>query len=373
MSKKDYYELLGIGKSASPAEIKVAYRKLAVKYHPDKNQGNKEAEHKFKEISEAYEILKDDQKRAAYDRFGHNAFSQGGHSGSRGAHPGGFEGFGNFSDVFNDFFGDFANTHGRQTQIKGADLRYNMNISLEEAFNGKNVDINFSAASKCDSCKGSGSKDSHTTNCITCNGSGRIRAQQGFFAIERTCQACHGEGKIIKNPCGSCKGSGVLKKERHLSVNIPAGIDNGTKIRLAGEGEPGMRGNQSGDLYIFINITNHQIFTRQDNDLSCNVPIKFTTAILGGSVEVPSIEGKKVELTIPAGTQSGDKFRLKDRGMHRLRSTARGDLFVTVQVETPVKLNKKQIELLHEFEKEETDKSNPKFSSFLDKIKDLFE
>ncbi|MBP9792302.1 MAG: molecular chaperone DnaJ [Rickettsiales bacterium] len=374
MSQKDYYETLGVNRTATADEIKNAYRKLALKYHPDKNPGDAQSEHKFKEINQAYEILKDEKKKAAYDQFGHSAFQQGG-GGSHGGNPFGGGGFGDFSDIFNDFFGDFAGAtggRGRHTNVKGADLRYNMTISLEEAFEGKKADISFAAAGKCNICDGTGSQSKKSTTCHTCNGLGRIRTQQGFFAMERTCSACHGEGQIVKDPCKDCRGSGSVRKERELSVSIPAGVENGTRIRLAGEGESGHRGGSPGDLYIFLTVTQHSIFTRENNDLYCKVPIKFTLAALGGEIEVPSIEGGKVTLKIPEGTQSGDKFRLKDKGMHRLRSTARGDLFVNVQVEIPVKLSDKQKELLHEFEKEETDKSNPQSSGFFNKVKDLW-
>ncbi len=372
MSQKDYYEILGVSKTASAAEIKNAYRKLAVKYHPDKNSGDKEAEHKFKELNQAYEVLKDEKKRAAYDQFGHTTFGQNGAEGP-GGNPFGGAGFADFSDIFNDFFGDFGGQgRGRQAQVKGADLRYNMTISLEEAFEGKKTDISFAAAGKCGACDGTGSKSKKSTICHTCNGTGRIRTQQGFFAMERTCSACNGEGQIIKDPCKDCRGTGSVRKERELSVNIPAGVENGTRIRLAGEGEPGHRGGPPGDLYIFLTVKQHAIFTREQNDLQCKIPIKFTLAALGGEIDVPSIEGNKVTLKIPEGTQSGDKFRLGGKGMRRLRSTVRGDLFVTVQVETPVKLSDRQKELLHEFEKAETDKSNPQSSGFFKKVKDLW-
>lgn len=374
MSQKDYYEVLGVSRSATAAEIKNAYRKLAVQYHPDKNAGDKASEHKFKEINQAYEVLKDEKKKAAYDQLGHSAFQQGGGGGHPGGNPFGGGGFGDFSDIFNDFFGDFAGGggQGRQARAKGADLRYNMTISLEEAFEGKKTEIRFAAAGKCGSCDGTGSQSKKTTTCQACNGAGRIRTQQGFFAMERACGTCNGEGQIVKDPCKDCRGNGSVRKERELSVSIPAGVENGTRMRLAGEGEPGHRGGPPGDLYVFLTITQHSLFKRENNDLYCKVPIKFTLAVLGGEIEVPSIEGSKVTLKIPEGTQSGDKFRLKDKGMHRLRSTARGDLFVTVQVETPIKLSAKQKELLHEFEKEETDKSNPQSSGFFKKVKDLW-
>ena len=380
-SKRDYYETLGVSKTASKDELKSAYRKLAVKYHPDKNPDDKTAEQKFKDISEAYGILSDDQKRAAYDQLGHSAFQGGGAGGRQGpfgAHQG-FEGFefgGSFSDIFNEFFGDARRGRGARTsqkRVRGADLRYNMTVSLEEAFQGKDAQIDFTANVKCDTCNGSGSKTTDLVNCKTCGGTGYIKAQQGFFSMERTCHSCKGEGQIVKDPCGSCKGSGKLRKERTLSVNIPQGVEDGTRLRLAGEGEPGYRGGQTGDLYIFVSVSRHSIFAREGDSLHCEVPIKMTTAALGGDIEVPSIDGKKLKLSIPPGTQSNDKFRIKEKGMRKLRSTARGNLYVHIQVETPIKLTKKQIELLEEFDKENTNHhSNPKCESFFKKVKDLF-
>ncbi|MCH9754133.1 MAG: molecular chaperone DnaJ [Alphaproteobacteria bacterium] len=380
MSNRDYYETLGVSKGASQSDLKSAYRKLAIKYHPDKNPDNQEAEKKFKEINEAYNILKDDQKRAAYDKYGHSAFQGGG-----GGHPGGnpfgaggfgssgfdFGGGGNFSDIFEDLFGGGGSGKRTSTQARGTDLRYNLQVSLEEAFSGKTEEISFSASVKCEPCNGTGSKDSKITSCSTCGGAGKVRSQQGFFAIERPCHACRGEGTVIKNPCKNCHGSGKTKKERVLSVNIPQGVEDGTRIRLTGEGEPGQRSGPPGDLYIFVSVKPHEIFTRDGMDLHCKVPIKFYTAAIGGDVEVASIDGK-VKLNIPAGTQSQDKFRLKNKGMTKLRSTARGNLYVHVHVETPVKLNKKQISLLEEFEKENTEHSNPESNSFFKKVKDLF-
>jgi molecular chaperone DnaJ len=381
-SKRDYYETLGVSKGASKDELKKAYRKLALQYHPDKNPGDKKAEHQFKEINEAYGVLSDDQKRAAYDQFGHNAFQNGGGGGGHGpfgSRQGGFEGFeagGAFSDIFNEFFGDMGQRGGRrpqQARMRGADLRYNMTISLEEAFQGKQTEIHFTAATKCGTCKGTGSKDTHVTTCKTCGGTGTIRSQQGFFAMERVCGTCKGEGHIIKNPCGDCKGSGTIRKERTLAVTIPQGVEDGMRVRLAGEGEPGHKGGPAGDLYIFISISHHSMFKREGDNLHCEVPIKMTTAALGGDIEVPSIDGKKLKLNIPSGTQSNDKFRIKERGMHKLRSTARGNLYVHIQVETPVKLTKKQIELLEEFDKDSIGHhSNPKCESFFQKVKDLF-
>jgi molecular chaperone DnaJ len=380
-SKRDFYETLGVSKSASKEDLKKAYRKLAVKHHPDKNSGDKGAEQKFKEINEAYGVLSDDQKRSAYDQFGHNAFQNGGagaHGQNGGSHGfGGFEAGGGFSDIFNEFFGDLGQRAGgrrpQQGRARGVDLRYNMTVSLEEAFHGKTTEINFTAASKCGTCKGTGSKNGAIITCKTCGGAGTVRSQQGFFAMERTCSACNGEGQIIKNPCGNCKGSGKTRKERTLSVTIPTGVEDGIRMRLAGEGEPGYRGGQAGDLYVFISVSHHSIFKREGDDLHCEVPIKMITAALGGDIEVPSIDGKKLKLNIPSGTQSNDKFRIREKGMHKLRSTARGNLYVHIQVETPVKLTKRQIELLEEFDKDNDSKySNPKCESFFKKVKDFF-
>lgn len=381
MAKQDYYELLGVSKNASQEDIKKAYRKLALKYHPDRNRGDKTAENKFKEINEAYEVLQDSQKKAAYDRFGHNAFQQGagGGGGARG-NPfgaGGAQfdfGGGGFADIFNEFFGEGAGgTRGRAKPqaIRGADLRYNVTVSLEEAFHGKTVQLNFTANTACQACNSSGSKDGKSSTCATCNGTGAIRMQQGFFAMERTCHACGGSGQVIKNPCATCKGTGSVRKERSLSASIPQGVEDGTRVRLSGEGEAGQRGGHAGDLYIFVSVSKHPIFKRDHNDLHCEVPIKMTTAALGGEVEVPTIDGKKVKLTIPAGTQSNDKFRIKERGMTKLKSTARGDLYVHVLVETPVKLTKRQTELLQEFDGT-GESHSPKSESFFKKVRDLF-
>lgn len=391
MSKQDYYSLLGVNKGASKEELKKAYRKLAVKYHPDKNQGDKKSEAKFKEAAEAYEILSDDQKRAAYDQFGHGAFDGGGGGGSRKRQSsGGFGGFGGasggagsfgggggFSDIFEDFFGDvsgFGGSRARASQgVRGSDLRHNIQISLEEAFRGKTEKIKFTALMKCEPCSGTGSKDSAVSTCKTCNGMGKVRVQQGFFVIERACHTCKGEGQVIKNPCNKCIGSGKIKKDRTLSVNIPQGVEDGTRIRLASEGEPGHRGGASGDLYLFISVKPHDIFEREGHNLHCKIPIRMTTAALSGDIEVPSIEGTKIKLHIPDGTQSEDKFRLKNKGMTKLRSTARGDMYVHVHVETPVNLSKKQIDLLKEFDEVMTDKSNPESTNFFKKVKDLFD
>lgn len=379
MSKQDYYQTLGVQKNSSADEMKKAYRKLAMKYHPDRNPGDKEAEKKFKEISEAYEVLKDEQKRAAYDRYGHGAFENGGF-GNAGA-GGSARGFGNadFSDIFSDLFGDFMGTGGaggqqRSAQIKGADLRYNLEITLEEAFEGKQQKIQFTTAAKCDSCKGSGSQGgSAPTNCGTCHGSGRLRMQQGFFTVEKTCTACHGMGKVIKDPCNSCAGEGRVRKEKTLSVNVPEGVEDGTRIRLAGEGEVGFRGGASGDLYIFVSLKPHSFFVREGSDIHCKVPIKMTTATLGGSIEVPVIDGTRAKVTIPEGTQSDDKFRLKGKGMKVMRGGGRcGDMYIHAQVEMPIKLSKRQKELLREFEELDGRGTNPRVESFFKKVREVW-
>ena len=383
MSKKDFYQVLGVDKKASADDLKKAYRKLAMQYHPDKNQGNKEAEAKFKEISEAYDVLKDDQKRAAYDRFGKGAFENGGMGGG-----GGFGGFGggagfggNFSDIFEDMFGDFMGGQARgrggssDGARRGADLSYELDISLEDAFKGKETPIKVASWQGCQSCNGSGAeKGTKPDTCATCKGAGRVRAQQGFFTVERTCPGCGGVGQTIKTPCGTCSGSGRIRKERTLNVAIPAGVEDGTRIRLTGEGEAGLRGGQAGDLYVFLSVKPHAFFQREASNLYCRVPVAMTVAALGGSAEVPTIEGKRIKVNIPAGTQTGQQFRLKGKGMSVLRSPARGDMFVEVVVETPVNLSKKQKELLQEFSGDTpAAKNSPQSSSFFDKVKDLWE
>jgi len=376
MAKQDFYELLGIQKNASAEEIKKAYRKLAMKYHPDKNPNNKEAEATFKEISEAYEVLKDEQKRAAYDRYGHAAFT------NQGAGAGGFSSHmgGDFSDVFSDLFGDFmgGRAHGggkRPTgKIKGADLRYNMSIDLETAYHGKQETIQFTTAAQCETCKGSGSKDnSAPVNCSVCKGYGKIQRQQGFFTIEQACHACQGIGKVIKNPCTSCSGEGRVRKQKTLSVNIPEGVEDGMRIRLSGEGEVGLRGGSAGDLYIFISVKEHEFFTRDHHDIHCKVPIKMTTAALGGEIEVPTIDGTRAKVTIHEGTQNNDALRLKSKGMKVMRAGGRrGEMYIHVLVETPVKLNKRQKELLKEFEALDEKDSSPKVERFFKKVKEMW-
>lgn len=383
MSKKDYYELLGVRRGTSADEIKKSYRKLAMQYHPDRNPGDAEAEKKFKEISEAYDVLKDDQKRAAYDRYGHAAFESGGGGGPGG---GGFDfSASGFSDIFEDLFGEFMGGGGQrgaagggarqQASTRGNDLRYNLEVSLEEAFKGDQKQIRINAASACDTCNGSGSADGAKPDaCQHCSGSGKIRMQQGFFTIERTCPHCSGTGTVIKNPCKSCKGSGRLRKERTLSVNVPAGVDEGTRIRLAGEGEVGLRGGQAGDLYIFVSVKPHLFFQREGNDLYCKVPVKMTTATLGGNIEVPTIDGTRAKVTVPAGTQSGSQFRLRGKGMTSMRhKNQRGDMFIQSVVETPINLSRKQRELLEQFDNEAKDGSSPETEGFFNKVKEFWD
>ncbi|MEM7429584.1 MAG: molecular chaperone DnaJ [Pseudomonadota bacterium] len=374
MSKRDFYDVLGVSRGADEKELKSAYRKLAKQYHPDTNQGDSSAEQKFKEVSEAYDILKDPQKRAAYDQFGHQAFEGGG--------PGGPGGFGpdfssSMSDIFEDLFGEFMGGGGQgrgrgrggSSAQRGSDLRYNMEIELTEAYEGKTAQIRVPTSVKCGECDGSGAKPgSSPSTCSMCGGQGQVRAQQGFFTIQRTCPTCHGRGQVITDPCADCSGQGRVTKDRTLSVNIPAGVEDGTRIRLSGEGEAGVRGGPAGDLYIFVSIRPHDFFQRDGADLYCRVPIAMTTAALGGEIEVPTIDGKKVRVTIPDGAQSGKQFRLKTKGMPVLRSKQTGDLHIQVSVETPVNLSKRQKELLQEFESEARNNS-PQSEGFFSKAK----
>ena len=363
MAKRDNYEVLGVQRGASDAELKSAYRKLAMQYHPDRNPDNPEAEAKFKELNEAYDVLKDEQKRAAYDRFGHDAFAGGG---------GGGAGFGGFADIFDEMFGDFMGSRRGSTR-RGSDLRYNMAISLEEAFRGKRTEIHIPSSVQCGECNGSGAeKGTEPVTCPTCHGRGKVRAQQGFFTIERTCPRCGGNGTLIEKPCKACGGSGRIQKEKTLSVTIPAGVEDGTRIRLSGEGEAGQRGTPPGDLYLFLSIADHSIFQRDGSDIYCRVPLPMTTAALGGQIEVPTIEGRRARITVGAGTQSGKQFRLKGKGMSVLRSPARGDQFVEVVVETPVNLNKRQQELLEEFAAGQNAKTSPQSAGFFDRVKELW-
>jgi molecular chaperone DnaJ len=379
--KKDYYQVLGVSKSASADEIKKSYRKLAMQYHPDRNPGDKEAEIKFKEATEAYEVLKDNQKRAAYNQFGHDAFGHGAThgSGQNAGQNSGFEGF-DFNDIFSNFsdiFGDFGAKQGkkRSASQRGSDVRYNLEISLEEAFRGVSQKVSFAIFSACEVCHGSGSQSNEKpSGCNNCKGSGKIRAQQGFFIVERSCTNCAGTGQVIKNPCKTCHGEGRVNKEKTLSVKIPAGVEEGNRIRLAGEGEAGQRGGPSGDLYVYISIRKHQIFTRKENDIYFEIPLKFTIAALGGAIEIPTIDGTKAKLTIPEGTQNGDQFRLKSKGMTVINSGGRkGDMYVKVNIETPVKLSGEERELLQKLDKLMQDKaSNPKSENFFKKVSDLF-
>lgn len=373
-AKKDFYELLGVSRTASADELKKAYRKQAMAYHPDRNPGNKEAEEKFKELSHAYDVLSDEQKRAAYDRFGHDAFAQGA-GGFGGAGAAGFDFSSSFADIFEDLFGGFGGAQRGPSRgpARGADLRYDMRISLEEAFKGKQETIKVTTAVACGSCEGSGSeKGSKPITCSVCNGAGRTRVSQGFFTMERTCSNCGGSGQVIKNPCHTCAGSGRVRKEKSLSVTVPPGVEDGTRIRLTGEGEVGARGAPTGDLYIFLAVKPHHLFERSGPDIHCKIPLKMTTATLGGSLEVPTIDGAKVKVTIPEGTQTGHQFRLRSKGMSILRSSGRGDMYIHVQVETPVKLNKKQKDLLREFDKG-SEGTSPQTDRFFDKVKEFWE
>lgn len=380
-SKRDYYDVLGVARGTNGDELKKAYRKLAMQYHPDKNPGDAKAEEKFKELSNAYDVLQDDQKRAAYDRYGHDAFTQGGMGGSNmgGSGGAGFDFNSSFADIFEDLFGMGGQRGGRagasQTQqaTRGADLRYNMTITLEEAFKGKQETIKITTSVACEACAGSGGeKGTKPITCSGCQGQGRVRSSQGFFTVERTCPTCQGLGKVIKDPCRVCAGSGRVRKEKKLAVNVPAGVEEGTRIRLSGEGEVGLRGGTAGDLYIFLSIEEHKLFKRDGNDLRCSVPLKMTTAALGGAVEVPTIDGGRVKVTIPEGTQEGHQFRLRGKGMSILRSSARGDMYIHVIVETPVRLNKKQRELLKEFDKG-CEGTSPEADGFFARMKEFWE
>ncbi|CAK0742492.1 chaperone protein DnaJ [uncultured Gammaproteobacteria bacterium] len=379
MAKHDYYELLGCLKTASAEELKKAYRKQAMKFHPDRNPGNKEAETKFKEISEAYEVLRDEQKRAAYDRYGHAAFEQGGpgRSGAQGG-PGfdfNFGGGGGFADIFDEMFGEFmgGRRQGAATG-RGNDLRYNLEITLEDAFKGSQTSVKVPTSVVCESCKGSGAEGgAQPVTCPTCAGHGKVRAQQGFFTIERSCPTCHGAGRVIKDPCRTCGGAGRQRREKTLQVNIPAGVEDGTRVRLNNEGEAGLRGAQPGDLYIFLTIAPHRFFQRDGANLHCRVPIPMTTAALGGIIEVPTIDGGRNKITVPPGTQTGHQFRLKAKGMSVLRSLVRGDMYVLAVIETPVNLSKRQQELLHEFEKAgDKGSTHPESEGFFAKVKELW-
>lgn len=377
MSKRDYYEVLGVDKKASADDIKKAYRKLAMQYHPDRNPGNKESEAKFKEATEAYENLRDDQKRAAYDQFGHDAFGQGGGGGGFSQAGQGFNGF-DFNDIFSNFsdvFGDFGSQRqGKKRNVnqRGNDVRYNLEISLEEAFGGVTEKISFKILSDCGTCNGAGGEK--LEDCSICKGSGKIRAQQGFFIVERTCTNCAGVGQIIRNPCKTCRGEGRVLKDKVLSVKIPAGVEEDNRIRLSGEGEAGIRGGKAGDLYVYVSIRKHQFFTRKGDDIHFEMPIKFTTAALGGSVEIPTIDGTKTKLQINEGAQSGDQLRLKSKGMSVINSGGRrGDMYVKINIETPVNLSSEEREILIKLDRLMHDKSsNPKSDGFFRKVSNFF-
>lgn len=384
MSKRDYYDVLGVARGASADEIKKAYRGKAKELHPDRNQDSKDSEEAFKEVNEAYECLKDSQRKAAYDRFGHSAFEGGGMGGGFGRGGAGQGDFGSaFADVFEDLFGDMMSGRrggqgGRQRASRGQDLRYNLRVSLEEAFTGLQKAITVPGSVACDACNGTGAEGAvEPATCPTCSGMGKVRASQGFFTVERTCPTCNGQGQIIKNPCGQCHGAGRLEKERSLSVNIPAGVETGTRIRLAGEGEAGMRGGPSGDLYIFIEVKEHPIFIRDGKMLACQVPVSMATAALGGEIEVPTIDGGRSRVKVPAGTQTGKQLRLRAKGMPPLRHGAgmhaeSGDMLIELSVETPVNLTSRQKELLREFEEIKADNS-PQTSGFFQKIKGFWD
>ncbi|MEM9044165.1 MAG: molecular chaperone DnaJ [Pseudomonadota bacterium] len=377
MAKRDYYEVLGVQRGATEAEIKKAFRQKARKLHPDQNPNDPKAAAEFKEVSEANEVLKDAEKKAAYDQFGHAAF-EGGMGGGGG--PRGSADFGSaFSDVFEDLFGDFMSggaggARGRRGGMqRGSDLRYNLSISLEDAFKGKQTTIKVPGNVTCPTCNGSGAEDgSQPQTCPTCSGHGKVRAQQGFFTIERTCPTCQGRGQIIKNPCTACAGSGTIRKERALNVNIPAGVDTGTRIRLEGEGEAGPRGAAPGDLYIFIHVDDHKIFERDSTNLFCRIPVPMTTAALGGELEAPLLDGGRSRVKIPSGVQTGKRLRLRGKGMPALQRPGQwGDLYIELSVETPVNLNARQKELLKEFE-QEGDGNSPESNDFFGQVKDFW-
>ena len=373
MSKRDYYETLGVAKGANADEIKKAYRRKAKELHPDRNADNPKSEGLFKEANEAYEVLKNNDKKAAYDRYGHAAFESGMGGGSGGSQAGGRQGdFSSaFSDVFDDLFGGGGGN--RQRASRGDDLRYNMRVNLEEAFLGQHKTINVPTAVSCENCEGSGaSSGTKPATCGTCAGMGKVRAQQGFFTVERTCPSCSGAGKVIKNPCSSCRGAGRVEKERALSVNIPPGVETGTRIRLSGEGEAGARGGPQGDLYIFIEGDDHTIFERDGTNLFCHVPVSMTSAAMGGDIEVPNIDGGRSRVKIPAGSQSGRQMRLRSKGMPAIRGGNLGDMFIELQVETPVNLTARQKELLKEFADLSTN-NNPESLGFFNKVKGFWD
>ncbi|MAJ23228.1 MAG: molecular chaperone DnaJ [Candidatus Pelagibacter sp. TMED64] len=372
MAKKDYYEILGVNKSTSPEDLKKSYRKLALKYHPDRNKGDKESEAKFKEASEAYHILSDKERRAQYDQFGHAAFEGGG---SRSGF-GNFDFSGSFSEIFEDFFGDFGGMDSRSRtskQYRGSDLRFDLNISLEEAYKGKKQEISFSSSEKCERCTGYGSEPgSKPTTCSMCDGHGRVRSNQGFFTVQQTCPECSGSGEQISSPCKSCRGLGKKQAKKKISTNIPRGVDDGTRIRLTGKGEAGIKGSGNGDLYIFISIDSHNIFKKSGENLFYEFPISLTDAALGTTVEVPTIDGGKAKVKIPSGTQSGKQFRLKAKGMPIMKSKEYGDLYIRIITEVPIGLSKEQKELLEKFKSLEDSKTNPSIKDFFEKAKNFW-
>ena len=372
MSKRDYYTVLGVERGASEDELKKAYRKLAMKHHPDRNPEDQEAEHKFKEAKEAYEILTDSRKRAAYDQFGHAGVdpSMGGRAGP--------EGFGGFADAFGDIFGEiFGQGRGNRANgvFRGADLRYNLELSLEDAARGAEVKIRIPTLDECDTCHGTGAKPgTQPKQCGTCNGRGEVRVSQGFFSIQQTCPTCHGKGKVVADPCAACHGQGRIKKSKTLSVKIPAGVDQDDRIRLTGEGEAGLNGGPHGDLYVVVSLKQHAVFQRDGADLHCEMPIGFSTAALGGELEIPTLDGHAT-ITIPPETQTGQTFRLRNKGIRPVRGSAAGDLYCHVAVETPVKLTARQKEILREFDsitQENPDKHSPRAKGWFDKVKEFF-
>jgi molecular chaperone DnaJ len=370
MSKRDYYEILGVSRSCTEVELKAAFRRLAMQHHPDRNPGNKECEHRFKEINEAYDVLKDGDKRAAYDRFGHAAFEHG----AGPAHGFGADFGSTFADIFEGIFGMAAGRGRSSGRERGSDLRYNMEITLEEAFIGKTAQIRIPTSVTCEACSGSGAKaGTKPKPCATCGGAGKIRHAQGFFTLERTCPACHGRGQVIDDPCKMCGGGGRVTRERTLSVNIPTGVEDGTRIRLAGEGEAGLRAGPPGDLYIFLEVAPHEFFQRDGADLHCRVPISMVSAALGGEFDVPAIDGSKVRVKVPAGTQTGRRFRVAGKGMPVLRAKQTGDMYVQVAVETPQSLTKRQRELLAEFEKLSSEDTQPESAGFFSRVKEFLD
>ena len=374
MSKRDYYEVLGLSKGASADEIKKGYRRKAKELHPDRNTSDPSAESKFKEANEAYDVLKDPERKAAYDRFGHAAF-EGGMGGGGGQRQGDFSSA--FSDVFDDLFGDFMGGGqrggGRSRASRGSELRYNLEISLEDAYSGLQKSINVPTSVQCSPCNGSGAAGgSEPSTCPTCSGMGKVRASQGFFTVERTCPSCSGMGQVISNPCSSCGGQGRSNKDRSLSVNVPAGVETGTRIRLSNEGEAGLRGGPAGDLYIFIEVREHKIFQRDGNSLFCRIPVSMSGAALGGDIEVPTMDGGRSRVKIPAGSQSGRQMRLRGKGMPAIKSAQKGDMFIEIAVETPVNLTSKQRELLREFEALSED-NNPESKSFFSSVKSFWD